>query len=106
MFLVFSGAHSMCVYVRHACSHPLTSCSCMLSSCYGVLPLPSVVGVSPAHLGKKTSKLAWFSHSTDSQDGMCASLCVCDVFPCVFSCIRACASKKILQYNYLVWIIF
>uniref|UniRef100_A0A8C4HS97 Voltage-dependent L-type calcium channel subunit alpha-1C n=1 Tax=Dicentrarchus labrax TaxID=13489 RepID=A0A8C4HS97_DICLA len=24
--------------------------------------------VSPAHLGKKTSKLAWFSHSTDSQD--------------------------------------
>ncbi|XP_044042877.1 voltage-dependent L-type calcium channel subunit alpha-1C isoform X12 [Siniperca chuatsi] len=25
--------------------------------------------VSPAHLGKKTSKLAWFSHSADSQDG-------------------------------------
>ncbi|XP_056878956.1 voltage-dependent L-type calcium channel subunit alpha-1C isoform X24 [Takifugu flavidus] len=24
--------------------------------------------VSPAHLGKKTSKLAWFSHSSDSQD--------------------------------------
>ncbi|XP_075886257.1 voltage-dependent L-type calcium channel subunit alpha-1C [Nelusetta ayraudi] len=24
--------------------------------------------VSPAHLGKKTSKLAWFSHSADSQD--------------------------------------
>ncbi len=68
------------VCVCPACSHPLPSCSCMLSSCFGILPLRSVVGVTPAHLGKKTSKLAWFSHSTDSQDGMCAS----PRFVCVF----------------------
>lgn len=59
----------------------------MLSSCFGVLPLLSVVGVSPAHLGKKTSKLAWFSHSTDSQDGMSASLCVCDMYFRVYSVV-------------------
>lgn len=74
----------MSAYVCLACSHTLPSCSCMLSSCFGILPLLSMVGVPPAHLGKKTSKLAWFSHSTDSQDGMCASLCGSDVrVPCV-----------------------
>lgn len=72
-FLSSQGAYCMCVNVCPACSHPLSSCSRMLSSCFGVMPLLSVVGVSPAHLGKKTSKLAWFSHSSDSQDGMCAS---------------------------------
>ena len=65
----------ICVCVLHA----LALCYLVLA-CHRVAlasrHLPSVVGVSPAHLGKKTSKLAWFSHSTGPQDGMCpVSLC-------------------------------
>lgn len=80
-----------------ACSHSLSvSSSCMPSSrCVAVLPplARAAAGVSPAHLGKKTSKLAWFSHSADSQDGMCATLSgrlllrVCDTSPSVRVCV-------------------
>lgn len=86
-------------YERVHVPHALTLCPscppCMLSSrCVTVLPplARSVAGVSPAHLGKKTSKLAWFSHSTDSQDGMCATPSgrlpsVCDVSLSVCVCV-------------------
>lgn len=47
-----------------------------------------MVGVSPALLGKKTSKLTWFSHSTDSQDGMQLHVvCVCDMCFHVYSVV-------------------
>lgn len=71
VFPSISGGNHVC-----ACSHLsavlfLHAVILFLASYHSL----SVVGVSPAHLGKKSSKLAWFSHSSDSQDGMCPSPC-------------------------------
>lgn len=77
----------VCVCVLHA----LTLCHLVLACCrlvWAPCHLLSVVGVSPAHLAKKTSKLAWFSHSSESQDGMCASKYRVSV-TCVYMCTRS-----------------